>query len=314
MLFPSIQASQSWRLPVSELHSLYVEESGNPDGIPVVFLHGGPGGSCDAGHRRFFDPTHYRIILFDQRGAGKSRPHASIEENTTWHLVEDMERIREHLEIDRWVLFGGSWGSTLALAYAQKHTERVLGLVLRGIFLGRDKDVDWFFRGEVARIYPEAWQRFVELIPEDERDDLISAYYDRLTSENEIVRMAAAKAWSIWEGSALSLLPNEKISEHFGDPYVALSIARIECHYFKHHCFLEPDQLLDSCDSLAEVPGFIVHGRYDMVCPIDQATLLQQAWPSAELRIVPDAGHAATEPGISKALVQCTNEMYDMLK
>lgn len=314
MLFPSIQASQSWRLPVSEQHSLYVEESGNPVGIPVIFLHGGPGGSCDAGHRRFFDPTRYRIILFDQRGSGKSRPHASIEDNTTWHLVEDMERIREHLGVDKWVLFGGSWGSTLALAYAQRHTDRVLGLVLRGIFLGRNSDINWFFGGDVARIFPEAWERFLEPIPRAEQGDLVTAYYQRLTSENEIVRMAAAKAWSIWEGSALSLLPNDKISEHFGDPYVALSIARIECHYFMHQCFLEQNQLLDHCSLLADVPGFIVHGRYDMVCPVDQAITLNKAWPKADLRIIPDAGHAATEPGICKALVQCTNEMLDLLK
>ncbi|MDH3220727.1 MAG: prolyl aminopeptidase [Gammaproteobacteria bacterium] len=313
MLFPAIQPGQTWRFPVSDLHTLYIEECGNPKGVPVVFLHGGPGGSCEPGHRRFFNPESYRIILFDQRGSGKSRPHASLEHNTTWDLVDDLEKIRELLHIERWVVFGGSWGSTLALAYAQTHPDRVLGLILRGIFLARDADVCWFFNGNAARIFPEAWEHFIEPIPEDERDDIIAAYYRRLTSDNEIVRMGAAKAWSIWEGSSVTLLPDKNVVDHFSDPHIALSIARIECHYFINKCFLEPNQLIDHMDRIAHIPGFIVHGRYDMVCPIDQAYLLKQHWENAQLKIISDAGHAVTEHGISKALVNCCNSMLEIV-
>ena len=313
MLFPAIQPSRTWRFPVSDLHTLYLEESGNPQGVPVVFLHGGPGGSCEPGHRRFFNPEAYRIILFDQRGSGKSRPHASLEENTTWNLVADLEKIREFLEIDRWVVFGGSWGSTLALAYAQSHPDRVLGLVLRGVFLARDEDVDWFFNGRAARIFPEAWAHFLEPIPQDERDDIIGAYYRRLTSSNEIVRMGAAKAWSIWEGSSVTLLPDKNVVDHFSDPHIALSIARIECHYFRHQCFFEPNQLLDNMRRIETIPGFIVHGRYDMVCPIDQAVLLKERWPESKLKVISDAGHAVTEHGISRALVESCNAMLDIV-
>ena len=313
MLFPAIQPAQTWRLPVSDLHTLYVEESGNPKGTPVVFLHGGPGGSCEPGHRRFFNPEAYRIILFDQRGSGKSRPHASLEENTTWDLVADLEKIRESLKIDRWVVFGGSWGSTLALAYAQSYPERVLGLILRGIFLGRDEDVDWFFNGQAARVFPESWGHFVEPIPENERDDIIGAYYKRLTSDNEIVRMGAAKHWSIWEGSSVTLLPDKSVVDHFSDPHIALSIARIECHYFINKCFLRPNQLLEEMGKISHIPGYIVHGRYDLVCPIDQAFLLQERWENTQLKIIPDAGHAVTEHGISKALVECCNAMLEIV-
>ena len=313
MLFPAIQPAKTWRFPVSELHTLYVEECGTSDGVPIVFLHGGPGGACEPGHRRFFDPEAYRIILFDQRGCGKSRPHASLEDNTTWDLVADLEKIREHLGIERWVVFGGSWGSTLALAYAQTHPERVLGLILRGVFLARDKDVHWFFQGEASRIFPEAWAHFVDPIAEEERDDIISAYYQRLTSENELVRMAAAKAWSIWEGSSVTLLPDKNVVEHFSDPHIALSIARLECHYFKHQCFFRPDQLLEDMDKISHLPGFIVHGRYDMVCPIDQAFELKSKWENAQVRVIDDAGHAVTETGISNALVECCNSMLEMI-
>ncbi|UCH40343.1 MAG: prolyl aminopeptidase [Gammaproteobacteria bacterium] len=313
MLFPAIQPAQTWRLSVSDLHTLYIEESGNPKGTPVVFLHGGPGGSCEPGHRRFFNPEAYRIILFDQRGSGKSRPHASLEENTTWDLVDDLEKIREFLQIERWVVFGGSWGSTLALAYAQAHPERVLGLILRGIFLAREHDVNWFFNGHASRIFPEAWQNFIEPIPEDERDDIIGAYYQRLTSDNEIVRMGAAKHWSIWEGSSVTLLPDKNVVDHFSDPHIALSIARIECHYFINSCFLRPNQLIEDMDRISHIPGYIVHGRYDLVCPIDQAFLLQEQWENAQLKIIPDAGHAVTEHGISKALVECCNSMLEIV-
>ncbi|MFT4650032.1 MAG: proline iminopeptidase [Polaribacter sp.] len=313
MLFPAIKSASTRRFPVSDEHTLYLEESGNPDGIPVVFLHGGPGGSCDPSHRRFFDPEKYRIILFDQRGCGKSKPHANLDNNTTWDLVADLEKIREFLEIDRWVVFGGSWGSTLALAYAINHTDKVLGLILRGIFLARETDVDWFFRGGAARILPEAWERFIAPIPLAERDDIVAAYYSRLTSENEIVRMGAAKAWSIWEGSSITLMPDTTVVEAFSEPHFALSIARIECHYFMNQSFFEPNYLLENAHKLKDIPGFIVHGRYDMVCPIDQALLLHQHWPGSQLRVISNAGHAASEPGISHALVDSCNKMSALL-
>ncbi len=313
MLFPAIKPGRTWRFPVSDLHTLYIEECGNPDGVPVVFLHGGPGGSSEPGHRRFFDPESYRIILFDQRGSGKSRPHANLEENTTWDLVADLGKIREFLEIEQWVVFGGSWGSTLALVYAQAYPQQVLGLILRGIFLARDEDVNWFFNGQAARILPEAWQHFIEPIPVEERGDIINAYYKRLTSDNEIVRMGAAKAWSIWEGSSVTLLPDKNVVDHFSDPHIALSIARIECHYFCNKCFLRPNQLIEDMAKIGHIPGFIVHGRYDMVCPIDQAVLLDQHWENAQLKVISDAGHAVTEKGISKALVESCNSMLEIL-
>ena len=313
MLFPAIQPGTTWRFPVSDEHTLYLEESGNPQGVPVVFLHGGPGGNSDPSHRRFFDPEKYRIILFDQRGCGKSKPHASLSNNTTWDLVADLEKIREFLKIDRWVVFGGSWGSTLALAYAINHSEKVLGLILRGVFLAREVDVDWFFRGDAARILPEGWARFIEPIPLNERDDIVAAYYRRLTSENEITRMGAAKAWSIWEGSSITLMPDNGVVGHFSDPHFALSIARIECHYFMSQSFFEPNYLLENAHKLKDIPGFIVHGRYDMVCPIDQAVLLHQAWTSSQLRIISNAGHASSEPGISHALVDSCNQMLQLL-
>ncbi|MCP4186179.1 MAG: prolyl aminopeptidase [Gammaproteobacteria bacterium] len=313
MLFPAIQPGKTWQFPVSDKHTLYLEECGNQDGIPVVFLHGGPGGSCEPGHRRFFNPERYRIILFDQRGSGKSKPHASLEDNTTADLVEDLEKIRQFLNIDRWVVFGGSWGSTLSLLYAQTHPQRVLGLILRGIFLARDADVKWFYQGGAARIFPEAWRHFLEPIPENEHDDLITAYYKRLTSDNEIVRMGAAKAWSIWEGSAATLKPDKRIVNHFSDPHIALSIARIECHYFHHSSFLRPNQILEDMHRIKHIPGFIVHGRYDMICPIEQAILLSQNWSEKRLRIIDNAGHAAIEPDISKALVDSCNRMLEIL-
>ncbi|MFT5504214.1 MAG: proline iminopeptidase [Gammaproteobacteria bacterium] len=313
MLYPAIHATRHWKLPVSDLHTLYVEESGNPAGLPVVFLHGGPGGSCDTSHRRFFNPEKYRIILFDQRGCGRSRPHASIEENTTWDLVSDMEQIRTFLDIDRWVLFGGSWGSTLALAYAETHPDRVEAMILRGIFLARDEDVNWFFNGVVARMLPESWQRFIEPIPQGERGDMVSAYYKRLTSSNELVRMGAAKAWSIWEGTSVTLLPDRSVVDYFSDPHIALSIARLECHYFYHKSFMRSNQLLEDSGKISGIPGYIVHGRYDMVCPVDQAVLLNEHWSASTLKVIDDAGHAVTEPGIREALVKCTDDLIAQL-
>ena len=313
MLYPAIQPDKTWHFPVSDIHHLYIEESGNPDGVPVVFLHGGPGGNCEPGHRRFFNPEEYRIILFDQRGCGKSKPHASLEQNTTWDLVEDLEKIRNYLEIESWVVFGGSWGSTLGLIYAQTYPERVRGLILRGIFLAREQDVRWLFQGGAARIFPEAWEHYLEPVPEDERGDMIAAYYKRLTSQNEIVRMGAAKAWSIWEGTTATLMPDKNVIEHFSDPHIALSIARIECHYFINHSFISPGQILDNIDKLENIPGFIVHGRYDVICPVDQAVLLSQHWENSKLSIIDNAGHAVTEKGISEALVNSCNQMLEIL-
>jgi proline iminopeptidase len=311
IFFPQGKPRLDFQLDVGDGHGLYVEESGNPAGLPAIFLHGGPGSGCEAYHRRFFDPDRYRIILFDQRGSGRSTPHAELEANTTAHLVSDIERIRAHLAIDQWIVFGGSWGSTLGLAYAQTHPDRVLGLILRGIFLCRDEDIHWFYQEGASRVFPEYWQDYLAPIPEAERGDMVSAYHRRLFGADEVSRMAAAKAWSLWEGRTASLQTNPTVIAHFDDPFVALSLARIECHYFLNHAFLEQNQLLRDADRLAGIPGVIVHGRYDMICPVDQAIALHQAWPAAKLEIVPDAGHSASEPGIARALVQATQEMAE---
>lgn len=306
-LYPSIQPYATRALPVDEIHTLHVEECGNPDGIPAVFLHGGPGAGCEAAHRRFFDPARYRIVLFDQRGCGRSTPHAELAQNTTRDLVADLERIREALNIDRWLVFGGSWGSTLALAYAQTHPARVAALVVRGIFLCRDEEIRWFYQAGAHRIFPDWWQGFLDPIPADERDDLLHAYHRRLTGQDEIARMAAAKAWSTWEGRTATLLPNPDVQAFFAEPRVALSLARIECHYFVNHSFLEPNQLLRDAHLIAHIPGVIVQGRYDIICPMSSAWELHRAWPTARLVVVPDAGHAAFEVGIRRALVTATN-------
>lgn len=313
-LFPEIKPNKSFHIAVDPPHELYVEECGNPDGLPVLFLHGGPGAGCEPYHRRFFDPEIYRIVLFDQRGAGKSRPHASLEANTTPHLVADIERIREHLGIDRWVLFGGSWGSTLALVYAEAHPSRVLALILRGIFLCRRHEIDWFYQQGASRIFPDYWEDFVAPIPEPERDRLLHAYYQRLTGDDELARMAAAKAWSLWEGRCVTLHPSGTVREFFGTPHVALSLARIESHYFINDSFLSPNQILRDAYRLADIPGIIVHGRYDIVCPLENACQLQRAWPKAQLVVVPDSGHAASEPGIMDALLKGTYTVSQMLR
>lgn len=302
-LYPQIKPYSSGLLPVDGGHELYWEQCGNPEGVPVVFLHGGPGSGCESYHRRFFDPDRYRILLFDQRGCGRSRPHARLEENTTWHLVSDIERLREHQGIDRWLVFGGSWGSTLALAYAESHSERVAGLVLRGVFLCREREIQWFYQEGASRIFPDYWEDYLQPIPASERGNLVSAYYARLTGEDELARMAAAKAWSRWEARTASLLPDPNIERHFGDPRTALSLARIECHYFMHQSFLEPDQLLRDAGRIAGIPGVIVQGRYDLICPMESAWALHRTWPSSELQVIPDAGHAACEGGIRRALV-----------
>lgn len=312
-LFPDIKPYATHRLEVEAPHELYVEECGNAKGLPILFVHGGPGAGCEEYHRRFFDPNIYRIVLFDQRGAGRSTPHASLENNTTWHLVTDMEQIRLHLGIDRWVLFGGSWGSTLSLVYAETHPQRVLGLILRGIFLCRPWEIHWFYQEGANRVFPDYWQEFIAPIPDQERHDLLQAHYRRLIGEDDIARMSSAKAWSIWEGRAATLLPNKHVVNFFGTPHVALSLARIEAHYFAHKTFLEPDQILRDAHRLTDIPGVIVHGRYDMVCPIQNAWELQRAWPNAKLLVIPDAGHSAAETGTTHALVKSVMEMAALL-
>lgn len=306
-LYPEIQPYVSHSIAVEPPHVLHVEECGNPHGIPVLFVHGGPGTGCAAWHRRFFDPSRCRIILFDQRGCGRSTPHAELAGNTTQALVCDMETLRERLGVERWLLFGGSWGSTLSLVYAETHPERVLGLVLRGIFLCRPREIQWFYQEGAGRIFPDLWEEFLAPIPAAERGDLVRAYYRRLTGDDEVTRMAAAKAWSVWEGSTSTLLPNPAVVDHFADPFNALSLARIECHYFAHDSFLEPDQILRDASRLHGLPGVIVHGRYDVVCPLESAWALHAAWPEAELHIVAEAGHSASEPGIVDALVTATD-------
>jgi proline iminopeptidase len=310
-MYPEIEPYRSYRLTVDPRHTLYVEECGNPDGLPVIFLHGGPGAGLSPYHRRFFDPARYRIVLFDQRGAGRSTPFADLTDNTTWHLVDDIEAIREHCGIERWVVFGGSWGSTLALAYAQKHPERVLGLVLRGIFLCRPEEVRWYYEeGGASWILPEKWQRYAAAIPPEERDHMLDAYWQRLTSEDETVRLAAAQAWGAWEGGGITLEESPETEASFASPEVALSLARIEAHYFRNHAFLEPGQLLRDVEKLRHIPTTIIHGRYDIICPVKNACDLAAAWPEADLHIVL-AGHAASEPAIVDRLVEATDRLAD---
>ncbi len=309
-LHPPIDAHRSGWLQVSDLHEIYWEESGNPTGKPVVFLHGGPGGGTDARMRRFFDPARYRIVLFDQRGCGRSRPHASLIDNTTWHLVADIERLREHLSIDRWQVFGGSWGSTLALAYAETHPQRVTELVLRGIFLLRPWEFRWFYETAdgTGALFPDFYEEYLRPIPPEERGDLMRAYYRRLTSDDAKVRMAAARAWSIWEGATSFLNVNPDYIARFEQDAFAEAFARIECHYFINGGFLRsPNQLLEDVDRIRHLPCTIVQGRYDVVCPMKSAWDLHRAWPEADLRIVADAGHSAFEAGILSELVAATD-------
>lgn len=308
-LYPPIEPYHSTSLPVSNLHTLYIEEVGNPDGKPVVFLHGGPGGGINGIYRQFFNPHQWRVVLFDQRGCGKSTPHAELEENNTWQLIEDIEKIRTHLGIDRWTVFGGSWGSTLALAYSQTYPERCSGLILRGIFTLRHKEIQWFYQEGASFLYPDAWEHYLAPIPVDERDDLVAAYYRRLTSNDPTVRIAAARAWSVWEASTSKLVPDAGLIDHFGEDEFAVAFARIECHYFMNRGFFEQDdQLLKNVDRIRHIPGVIVQGRYDVVCPATTAWELHRAWPEARFVMVQEAGHSATEPGISSALVEATDE------
>ena len=304
-LFPPIEPYETGRLARGTPHDLYWEQSGNPEGEPVVFLHGGPGAGASPEHRRFFDPAHYRIVVFDQRGAGRSTPLGDLTDNTTPHLIADIEALRERLGIERWMVFGGSWGSTLAIAYAEAHPERVTGLILRGIFLCRKEEIDWFLYG-MRWIYPDVWRKFAEGVPEVERGDLLNAYYRRLTDPDPAVHMPAARTWSTYEGACSTLLPSPETVASFGKDTMALGLARIEAHYFSHDIFLEDGQLLREVGRIRDIPAVIVQGRYDVVCPIVTADTLHHAWPEAEYIVVPDAGHSAMEPGIRRALVGAT--------
>jgi proline iminopeptidase len=306
--YPAIEPFATHHLKVSALHELYFEECGNPQGAPIVFVHGGPGGGVEPWHRQFFNPQKYRAVLFDQRGCGKSTPHAELRDNTTWDLVADMEKIRARLGIEKWVVFGGSWGSTLALAYAETHPERVKALVLRGIFLLRPEEIRWFYQEGCSWIYPDAWEQYLEPIPVTERNDLVAAYYKRLTSQDARVRQAAARAWSIWEGATSKLMPSADLVKRFSEDKFAEAFARIECHYFVNQGFFtKPNQLLADVQRIRKIPGVIVQGRYDVVCPIRSAWDLHRAWPEADLQIVPDAGHAASEPGILSRLIEAAD-------
>lgn len=306
--YPEIEPYKTGTLRVSDVHEIYYEESGNPRGKPVVFVHGGPGGGTEPKQRRFFDPSAYRIVLFDQRGCGKSRPYASLHDNTTWHLVADMEMLRARLGIDRWQVFGGSWGSTLALAYAESHPDRVTELVLRGIFLLRKMEIDWFYQRGADALFPDAWEDYLAPIPEAERGDLLRAYHRRLTGDDPKVRQEAARAWSVWEGRTSCLFTNPALVARTAGDEFSLAFASIECHYFVNDGFFAKDtQLLDEIAKIRGIPGVIVQGRYDVVCPMESAWALHRAWPEADLRIVPDAGHSAYEPGNTHELIQATD-------
>jgi proline iminopeptidase len=305
--YPAIEPYEHGRLAVGDGHDIYWEACGNPHGRPALFLHGGPGGGCTPTHRRLFDPARYRIVLFDQRGCGRSTPHASLEANTTWHLVADAERLRERLGIERWLVFGGSWGSALALAYAETHPERVSALIVRGIFTLRRAELAWYYQYGASELFPESWERFLEPIPKAERHDLIAAYRARLTHPDRAVRLRAAKAWSVWEGETITLLPDLEIAAHHEEDEFALAFARIENHYFTHGGFLVEGQLIDDAHRLRDIPGVIVQGRYDVACPARTAWDLHRAWPTARFVVVPDAGHAVSEPGILHHLVEATD-------
>ncbi|WP_370980711.1 prolyl aminopeptidase [Agaribacterium sp. ZY112] len=312
-LYPEIKPYARHELAVDDTHTLYVEQSGNPEGLPIVFLHGGPGAGCGKYDRRFFDPELYQIILFDQRGSGRSKPHAELEGNHTDALVEDCEKIRTFLNIEKWALFGGSWGSTLALLYAQRYPEHVNAMILRGIFLCRERDLTWFYQDGADRIFPDYWQDYLSPIPANERSDMIAAYYQKLTGNNELAKMAAAKAWSLWEGRCATLRPHPDVVSAFSDPHMALSLARIEAHFFINKAFIDAEQILENTSKIADIPGIIIHGRYDCVCPLDNAFELHQRWSNSELHIIRDAGHSALEPSITDALVKATKDIASRL-
>jgi proline iminopeptidase len=313
-LYPAVEPYDQGTLQVSTLHRIHYEQVGTPGGLPALFVHGGPGAGAQPQDRRFFDPRRYRVVLFDQRGCGRSTPHACLEENTTQDLVADMERLRSHLRVERWVLFGGSWGSTLALAYAQAHPDAVSALVLRGIFLLRPEEIDWFYRGGAAHLFPDAWEHFIAPIPASERRDLVRAYHRRLTDADGETRLTAARAWSRWEGATLSLTVDPARVHAFGEDRFAEAFARIECHYFVNGGFFErPDQLLAGVDRIRHLPAVLVHGRYDVCTPLANAWALHRAWPESHLEVVPDAGHASTEPGTLSALIRATDHFAAQL-
>jgi len=308
--YPEIEPFQTGRLKVSPIHEIYFEQVGNPKGKPIVFLHGGPGGGVTTDHRRYFDPQFYRIILFDQRGCGQSTPFAELRENTTWDLVADIEKIRTELAIDQWHVFGGSWGSTLALSYAITHPERVSALILRGIFLCRPSEIHWFYQEGASQLFPDLWEEYLKPIPVQERANMVAAYYKRLTSSDEKTRLEAARAWSKWEGGTSYLLTKAAAVAEYEEAEKALPFARIECHYFINNAFFKSNNyLLENVGKIRNIPGVIIQGRYDVVCPARSAWDLHRAWPEAKLEIIPDAGHAASEPGIRSALIQASNEM-----
>ena len=306
-LYPPIEPYETGRLKLDCTHEMYWEQSGYPGGLPVLFLHGGPGAGATAIHRRFFDPSSYRIVIFDQRGAGRSTPRGELGDNTTPHLIDDIEALREHLEIDRFLLFGGSWGSTLALAYAEAHPDRCLGLVLRGIFLGRPSEVDWFLHG-IRNVFPDAWRDFIEPLAESERDDILGNYYRRLTSDDPQIYRPAARAWSRYEGACSTLLPSPETVAAFGEDDMAYALARIEMHYFINGNFMTDNQLIDNIGAVSHLPCTIIQGRYDMICPIATAEELHRAWPGSEFVVIPDAGHSAMDPGVRAALVRATED------
>jgi len=312
-LYPEIEPYKEFNLKVSDLHTIYVEESGNPNGKPVIFLHGGPGGGIEPIYRRYFNPEKWRIIIFDQRGCGKSTPHAELRENTTWDLVADIEKIRKYLNIEKWVIFGGSWGSTLSMSYAIKYPLRCRGLILRGIFMLRKKEINWFYQEGASYLYPDAWEHYIEKIPESERNDLVQAYYKRLISLDDKVRIEAAKAWSIWEASTSKLFQSGDYLHHFEDSSVAEAFARIECHYFINGGFFDSDEwILENVDKIRHIPTVIVQGRYDVVCPMISAWDLYRKLPEADFYVIQNAGHSMTEDGIAEKLIEYSDKYSDL--
>lgn len=310
-VYPKIAPYDSGFLDAGDGHRVYYERVGTPGAMPALFLHGGPGGGCSPDHRRLFDPARYDVLLFDQRGCGRSTPHAGLEANTTWHLVADIERLRVLAGVEKWVVLGGSWGSTLALTYAETHPDRVRTLILRGVYTVTKAELDWYYRFGVSEMFPEKWERFQAPIPEAERGDMIAAYRKRLTSQDAAIQMEAAKAWTIWEGETITLLPEAETSDTFSDGSFALAFARLENHYFTHHCWLEEGQLLRDAGKLRGIPGAIIHGRYDMPCPVRTAYNLHRAWPDAAFHLVEGAGHAGSEPGILDRLIRETDRFAD---
>jgi len=312
-LFPNIEPFNTFYLPVSDLHTIYIEESGNKNGKPVIFLHGGPGGGVDPKYRRYFNPDKWHIIMFDQRGCGKSTPFAELKENTTWDLVDDIEKIRNHLSIDRWVIYGGSWGSTLSLAYSQTYPDSCKALILRGIFLVRKKEIHWFYQEGASKIFPDNWQSFVAPIPIEKRNNLLEAYYNLLTGEDSSKKIEAAKAWSTWEGSTVRLIQDKDFIGDFSDEKFAEAFARIECHYFMNNAWFDSDNhLIENVDKIRHIPAVIVHGRYDVICPVENAWELHQAWPESELHIIPDAGHSIFEEGIKDKILEYTEKFSSL--